>query len=75
LFTQGKKEEGVGWYQSALRWLPTYADAHCNRATAYAALKRGAQVGREIEAHRQCYERGQPVRDPSLPPTKPGDSK
>jgi len=26
-----------------------------------------AQVGREIEAHRQCYDRGQPFHEPSVP--------
>jgi Tfp pilus assembly protein PilF len=26
-----------------------------------------AELGREIEAHRQCYERGQPVRERSTP--------
>jgi tetratricopeptide (TPR) repeat protein len=30
-----------------------------------------AQLGREIEAHRQCYERGQPFREPSAPDSWP----
>ena len=30
----------------------------------------GAQLVREIEAHQQCYERGQPFREPSTPVPK-----
>ena len=30
-----------------------------------------AQIGQEIEAHRQCYERGQPFRESAAPAPKP----
>jgi Flp pilus assembly protein TadD len=33
------------------------------------------QLGREIETHRQCYERGQPFREPSAPAPKSGESR
>ena len=34
-----------------------------------------AELGREIEAHRQCYERGQPVREPSTRALQPANAK
>ena len=45
---------------------PEAADA-ARTATQLAQASGAAQLGSEIEAHRQCYERGQPFRAPSNP--------
>ena len=48
---------------------PEAADA-ARSAARLAQASGAAQLGREIEAHRQCYERGQPFREPSAPGPK-----
>jgi len=52
---------------------PEAADA-ARRAARLAQASGAGPLGREIEAHRQCYERGQPLREPSAPGAKPGDN-
>jgi tetratricopeptide (TPR) repeat protein len=49
LFLQGKKEEALGCFREAVRWMPNYPDAHCSIAIACGALKRSADARAEFK--------------------------
>ena len=49
LYLQGKKEEALGCFREAVRWLPIYADAHCSIAIACGALKRRDEARAEFQ--------------------------
>jgi tetratricopeptide (TPR) repeat protein len=54
---KGRKEEAADWYREALRWKPDYADAHCNLANIYVALKRPREAVAEFEAALSTHPR------------------
>jgi tetratricopeptide (TPR) repeat protein len=49
LFLQGKKEEALGCFREAVRWMPNYPDAHCSIAIACGALKRPVDARAEFQ--------------------------
>jgi Flp pilus assembly protein TadD len=49
--------------------------AAARNAARLAQASGAAELEREIEAHRQCYERGQPVREPGTRALQPANSK
>jgi tetratricopeptide (TPR) repeat protein len=50
LEARGEKAEATQWYLEALRMKPDYADAHCNLADCYIALKRPREAISEFQA-------------------------
>ena len=49
--------------------------AAARNAARLAQASGAAELGREIEAHRLCYERGQPVREPGTRALQPANGK